>query len=163
MFYTPTPWIKKYIIHEYVYGVVSFLRDCLEIIGDQPKDPGEKKSDILASIYLIRGYGRIYSRRKRIGAENVLPADLFCWEPQTLSYYSKSLLLAQAQWTTQASSKLAMTLLSEQFVFIKRLSEKDSNTLWRGNSCSFNCGKYNIVELEINGTHLLGCHSNIPS
>lgn len=67
------------------------------MIGNQPKDPGEKKSDILASIYLIRGYGRIYSRRKRIGAENVLPADLFCWEPQTLSYYSKSLLLARAQ------------------------------------------------------------------
>lgn len=61
--------------------MVSFLRDCLEIIGNQPKDPGEKNSDILACIYLIRGYGRIYSRRKRMGAENVLSADLFCWEP----------------------------------------------------------------------------------
>lgn len=33
--------------------MVSFLTDCLEVIGDQPKDPGEKKSVILASISLI--------------------------------------------------------------------------------------------------------------
>lgn len=77
--------------------MVSFLTYCLEVIGDQPEDPGEKKSDTLASIYLIRGYRRIYSPHKRIGAENVLPADFFCWEPHKLSYYSKSRLLAHAQ------------------------------------------------------------------
>lgn len=55
-----------------------------------------------------------------------------------------------------------MTLLGEQFLFFNRTSEKNSNTPWSGNSCFLNCGKSNIVELEINETHLLGCPGNIP-
>lgn len=88
--------------------MVSFLRDCLKIIGGQPKHPGENKSDVLASIYLIRGYGRIFSRHKRIGTKNVLPADLSCWAPQTLSYYSKSILVAHMH---NEKNRLAQNLL----------------------------------------------------
>lgn len=53
-----------------------FWTDCVEIFGDQTKEPGSKKSDILALIYVMRGCGGVYPDN-RIGAENVLRADPF--------------------------------------------------------------------------------------